>query len=122
MELQISMIPSPEDPPWMSDAYQSDLRNLGQTLRANGLEIREVGCHSVRAGCAPAISGEWRVKLGATVDHILGVPVGSWLQARHGRTVHLTIGEIEADVRTADEFVKVIKIAKCYQAVAENEA
>jgi hypothetical protein len=122
MELQISMIPSPDDPPWMSDAYQSDLRNLGQTLRADGLEIREVGCHSVRAGCEPAISGEWRVTLGAAVDQILGVPVGSWLQARHGRTVHLTIGEIEADVRTADEFLKVIKIAKCYQAVSENEA
>lgn len=122
MELQISMIPSPEDPPWTSDAYQSDLRNLGQTLRGDGLEIREVPCHSSREGCGPALSGEWRVKLGAMVGQILGAPVGSWLEARHGRTVHLTIGEIEADVRTADEFVKVIKIANCYQDVAESEA
>ena len=108
MELQISMIPSPEDPPWRSDDYQSGLRNLGLTLRADGLEI--------------PISGEWRVKLSATLGPILGVPVGSWLQARRGRTVRLTIGEVEADVRTADELVNAIKIAKFYQEAVENES
>jgi len=120
MELQISMIPSPEDPPCRSDDYQSELRNLGLTLRADGLELREVGPRSVRAECAP-LSGEWRVQLGAALGPILGVPVGSWLQARRGRTVRLTIGEMEADVRTADELESVIKIAKFYQEVAENE-
>ena len=122
MELQINMIPSPEDPPWMSDPYQSDLRKLGLTLRADGLEIREVGSPPVRAGCPSALSGEWRVALGAAIGPILKAPIGSWLQARHGRTVHLTIGEIEADVRTADELVSVIKIATCYQEVSENES
>jgi hypothetical protein len=122
MELHISMIPSPKDPPWMSDDYQSDLRNLGLTLRADGLEIRDVGGRSAREGCAACISGEWSVKLGAAIGPILGVPVGSWLQARHGRTVHLAIGMIEADVRTADELMSVIKIVNCYQEVAENES
>ena len=122
MELQISMIPSPEDPPWGSDAYQSELRNLGVSLRADGLEIREVGSHSVREGCVACISGEWRVKLGATLGPALQAPVGSWLQARRGRTVRLTIGETEADVRTVDELVSVIKIAKSYQEVAEGES
>ena len=122
MELQISMIPSPEDPPWMSDPYQSDLRNLDVTLRADGLEIRDVGSHSVRVGCAPAISGEWRVTLGAAIGPILCTPIGSWLQARRGRTVRLTIGEIEADVRTADELANVIKLASFYQEAAESES
>lgn len=122
MELQISMIPSPEDPPWRSDDYQAELRNLGLTLRADGLELRDVGGHSVRAGCPSVISGEWRVKLGARLGPILEAPVDSWLQARRGRTVRLTIGEIEADVRTADELVSVINTAKFYQEVAENES
>jgi hypothetical protein len=122
MELLISMIPSPKDPPWMSDAYQSDLRNLGRTLRADGLEIRDVGAHPTRTGGTPAISGEWRVQLAATLGQILGAPVGSWLQARDGRTVHLTIGEIETDVRTADELLCVLKIAKLYQDAAENDS
>jgi hypothetical protein len=122
MELQISMIPSPEDPPWRSDDYQSELRNLGLTLRADGLEIRDVGSPSVRAGCAPALSGEWRIEIGATLGPILGAPVGSWLQARRGRTVRLTIGAMEADVRTADELVSVVKIARFYQEAAENES
>ena len=122
MELQISMIPSPEDPPWRSDAYQSELRSLGVSLKADGLEIREVGAHPVREGCVACISGEWRVKLGATLGPALEAPVGSWLQARRGRTVRLTIGETEADVRTVDELTSVIKIAKSYQDVAEGES
>jgi hypothetical protein len=121
MELQISMIPSPEDPPWRSDDYQSELRNLGLALRADGLEIREVSAQSAREGCIACISGEWRVKLAATLGSILEAPVNSWLQARRGRTVRLTVGEIEADVRTVDELLCVIKTARAYQEVAESE-
>ena len=122
MELQISMIPSPEDPPWRSDNYQSELRKLGLALKGDGLEIQEVGSHPVRSGETSPISGEWKVKLGATLEPILKAPVGSWLQARRGRTARLRIGEIEADVRTAEELARVIKIAKCYQEVTENES
>ena len=122
MELQISMIPSPEDPPWRSDDYQSELRRLGLALREDGLEIQEVGSHPVRSGETAPISGEWKVKLGATLEPILKAPVGSWLQARRGRTARLRIGEIEADVRTVEELARVIKIAKCYQEVTENES
>jgi hypothetical protein len=121
MELQISMIPSPEDPPWRSDDYQSELRNLGQALKADGLEIHEVGSHSVRSGGTPPSSGEWKVELDAMLEPTLKAPVGSWLQARRGRTARLRIGEIEADVRTVEELARVIKIAKCYQEVTENE-
>ena len=111
MELHISMIPSPKDPSWMSDDYQASLRQLGSTLKADGLE-----------GCPPCVSGEWRVELGAAIAPKLVPPVGSWLQARQGRTVRLTIGEIEADVRTADELVSVINIAKFHQERREKES
>jgi hypothetical protein len=122
MELQISMIPSPEDPPWRSDDYQSELRKLGSALREDGLDIHEVGSYPVRSGERAPISGEWSVKLGATLEPILKAPVGSWLQARRGRTARLRIGEIEADVRTAEELARVLTIAKCYQDVTENES
>jgi hypothetical protein len=122
MELHISMIPSPKDPSWMSDDYQASLRQLGSTLKADGLEIRDVGSPSARAGCPPCVSGEWRVELGAAIAPKLVPPVGSWLQARQGRTVRLTIGEIEADVRTADELVSVINIAKFHQERREKES
>src|SRR5215469_14018593 len=79
MELQISMIPSPEDPPWRSDDYQSELRNLGLTLKADGLEIRDVGTQPSRAGSPPPLSGEWRVKFESGLAPILQTPVGSWL-------------------------------------------
>ena len=122
MELRISMIPSPEDSPWRSDDFQSELRNLGLALRADGLELEAVGVRPVRGGASPETSGEWRVKLGATLGSTLETPVSSWLQARRGRTVRLTIGEIEADVRTADELLSVLKTAMSYQEVSESEA
>jgi hypothetical protein len=122
MELHISMIPSPEDPPWMSAAYQSGLRELGSTLRADGLEIHDVGVHFAGTERTPALSGQWSVELGAALGPVLGAPVGSWLQARRGRTVRLTIGKIEADVRTGDELVCVIRTAKLYQDVAESDS
>jgi hypothetical protein len=122
MKVQISMIPSPEDPPWRSADYQSELRNLGLALKADGLEIHEVGSNSVHSAGSLPISGEWKVELGAALEPILKTPVGSWLQGRRGRTARLRIGEIEADVRTVEELVRVIKIAKCYQEVTESES
>ena len=122
MELQISMIPSPEDPPWRSSDYQSELRNLGLSLKADGLEIRDVSTLPARAGSPPPLLGEWRVKFDASLAPILQTPVGAWLQARRGRTARLRIGEIEADVRTIEELVRVIRVAKCYQEVTENES
>ena len=122
MELQISMIPSPDDPPWRDPGYQSELRNLGQTLKADGLVIHEVGSHPVHPGESPQVSGEWRVELGTTLEPALRAPVGTWLRARQGRTAKLRIGEIEADIRTAEELARVLKIAKCYQEVTENES
>jgi hypothetical protein len=86
------------------------------------LDIYEVGSHPVRSGETSLISGEWRVKLGAMLEPILKASVGSWLQARRGRTTRLRIGEIEADVRTAEELARVIKIAKCYQEVTESKS
>jgi hypothetical protein len=86
------------------------------------LEIQEVGSHAARSAETSPISGEWKVKLGAALEPILKAPVGSWLEARRGRTARLRIGEIEADVRTAEELVRVIKIAKCYKEVTESES
>src|ERR1700722_12040983 len=58
-------------PPWRSDDYQWELRNRRLTLRAYGLELHSVGVHPVREGCIPAVSGAWRVKLGASLGPIL---------------------------------------------------
>jgi hypothetical protein len=121
MELHISMIPSPQDPPCRSADYQSELRNLGLTLKADGLEIRDVGLNSARSGCT-SVSGEWRIPLSPTLGPALEAPVGSWLQGRRGRTVRLIIGETEADVRTIDELVNLIKIARSYQDVADSSS
>ena len=41
---------------------------------------------------------------------------------RHREQADRDVGEIEADVRTAEELARVIKIAKCYQEVTENES
>src|SRR5258708_25692354 len=101
MELQISMIPSPEDPPWRSDDYQSELRKLGLALKGDGLEIQEVGSHPVRSGETSPISGEWRGKLGATLEPILKTPVGALLQARLGRAALVGSFVMQARHRTA---------------------
>ena len=122
MELQITMIPSPEDMPWKSDPYQSELRNLGLTLRADGLDIHDIAPRAVSAGTPHPISGDWSINLGATLEPTLKAPLGTWLQARRGRTVRLKIGAIEADIRTIEELSDVIRVAHCYQKVAESES
>jgi hypothetical protein len=122
MELQICMIPSPEDPPLRSDGYQSELRDFGLIVSSSGLEISDMSPRPVRAEYRPAISGEWRIKLKPTAAPLLRTPVHSWLQARRGRIARLKIGEIETDVRTVDEFVTVIQIANRYQEASEQES
>ena len=122
MELHISMIPSPEDPPWRSDDYQSGLRSLELAFKADGVEIHEAESPSVIAECGAAMSGEWMVRLDAMPDSVLETVVGSWLQARRGRTVCLTIGEIEADVLTVAEFIDAIQCARFYQEISESDS
>jgi len=122
MELHISMIPSPEDPPWRSDDYQSSLRGLELAFRADGLDIHESERSSVIAECGTAMSGEWMIRLDAMPHSVLEAVVGSWLQARRGRAVCLTIGEIEADVLTVAEFIDAIKCARLYQEMSESDS
>jgi len=122
MELHISMIPSPEDPPWRSDDYQSGLRGLEMAFNVDGLEVHEAGRSSVIAECGTTISGEWWVRLDAMPHSVLAAVVGSWLQERRGRTVCLTIGEVEADVLTVDEFLGAIQCARLYQELSESDS
>lgn len=122
MELQICMIPSPEDPPLGSTEYQLELRALGLTLKQSGLDVRDSGSRRLYVECQAPMLGEWWVKLGPQAAALLSATVHSWLEARRGRTARLKIGEVEADVRTVEELAAVIQVANRYQSISEMDS
>lgn len=122
MELQISMIPSPEDPPLGSAEYQSELRMLGLGLKQSGLEIRDSSTRRLDVESQLPMIGEWWIKVEPQAAALLGTTVFSWLQARRGRTARLKIGEVEVDVRTVEELAAVIQVANRYQTICEMDS
>ena len=124
--------------PHRGDSHRDDTAGVGhQTRRAQlrpvlvfdfgefdafgTIPIRLVPGRSRCYGRRIAVRPEWKVPLDAALASILEAPLGSWLQARHGRTARLRIGEIEADVRNVQELARVIRVAKCYQDVLEGD-
>ena len=119
-ELDLTLIPGPNDPPFRSPDYQAELRQFEQCLRSNGLEVSPT--IELREAWTPVpvpapYLGDFTIKLAAIVGPVLGTGIGAWLQARIGRKVRLRVGPdgFEAEARTTEEVEKLLDLAREFQ-------
>lgn len=114
-ELQLTLIPAPDDPRLKSSAYQAELRQLEQDLQSKGIQASAL--FEVREAWTPVpmpapYLGDFFIKLTTAIGPVLGAVVGAWLHARYGRKVRLKIGDIEAEAQTAEEVEKLLARAQ----------
>jgi hypothetical protein len=119
-ELDLTLIPAPNDPPIRSPDYQAELRQFEQGLHSNGLEVSstiELREAWIPELISPPYLGDFTIKLAAIFGPILGTAIGAWLQARIGRRVRLRVGPdgFEAEARTIEEVERLLERAKEFQ-------
>lgn len=115
-ELQLSLIPAPDDPRPKTSAYQAELQQFENDLQSKGVKVS--ASIEVREAWTPVpmpapYLGDFFIKL--LNSPITGVVVGAvatWLHARAGRKVRLKIGDIEAEAQTVKEVEKLLARAQ----------
>jgi len=106
-DLQIAALPAPDEPSKFTDEYQRGLRAFESVFNDQGIWIHaEQALAKFAAG--PFLSGEFALKLAATVGPVIGTAAGAWLHARYGRKVRLKVGEVEAEAQTVEEVERLI--------------
>jgi hypothetical protein len=113
-DLNITLLAAPDEQSHFVPEYQQGLRAFEKVFNDQGVPI-DSNCALAKMAGGPFLSGEFVLKLAATVGPVLGTAVGAWLHARYGRRVRLKIGEIEAEAQTVAEVENLLKRAGEFQ-------
>lgn len=110
--LEIELVPSPEDPPLESDEYQAALQGFSDVLEQGGLDVSshvlliEAAGHEI----APHL-GVFLTSL-QTALPVVGTGLTSWFAGRYGREVRVKVGDIEVEANTASDAAKLLTKAQ----------
>jgi len=113
-DLQITALPAPDELCQFTPEYQQGLRAFERVFNDQGIAIHAEQALVKFAG-GPFLSGDFVLKLAATVGPVVGTAAGAWLHARYGRKVRLKIGEVEAEAQTVEEVKQLIARAVEFQ-------
>ena len=116
MEIHLSLIPAFGER-FLDPEYQEQVRDLVQALERRGMEVRPYSQFLPDSTFSPdpatLLLGDFLIRvLQSMASPSLGGFVGTWLQAKHGRKVRVRIGDVEAEVQTADEFETLLAKAE----------
>lgn len=114
MDLYMSLVRAPEDPPLEDAGYQRELDEVGNFTVRRGLTLYSAKGSNALGGGGIGY-GEfvvYGVQIGSKVIPalitVLSGALGAWLHARYGRKVRLKIGDIEAEAQTREEVEKLL--------------
>jgi hypothetical protein len=108
-DLEITLLPAPDDPYHLTPTYQQELRAFAQTIRGEGLPIVGKPALAKMAG-GPFLSGEFLLKLTEKIGPPLIAGIAGWLHVRSGRKVPLKVGDIEVEAPTMKEVEKLVAL------------
>lgn len=115
-EIGVRLLRTPDDRPERDPAFQQELNRFKESLRAAGIRYSQLGMALDSAVATGYPLAEFIIKeLGPAAVGVLGTAVGAWISGRHGRKVRLKIGDIEAEGRTKEEVIELVKHARTLQ-------
>ena len=113
MELDLSLIPASDDPPFAGGAeYQKQLWIFEKSLKQDKGLVVDSGMEAFLSAQGGIFLGDFSIKIIAILGPFLVTAVGAWLHGRYGRKVRLKVGEIEAEAQTVEEVEKLLKRAE----------
>lgn len=112
--LTLVLVTAPDEPPLSSEACQSEIRTLAESLRAHGVEPSNDALN-LREAWSPdtlQLGGEFTVKLISAIVPPLITALAGWLHGRNGRRVHLKVDDIEVDAPSIGEVERLLVRAR----------
>jgi hypothetical protein len=109
--IQIILVPGSGDPPERAPEYQEELRQFGDSLRAEGVTFSQsaITFDSIAGGGYPV--GAFAIALATFVPSAVAKIVVAWLRVRNGRKLRVKIGDTHVEGNTPEEVDKLLKTA-----------
>jgi len=113
--LRLTLVRAPADAAAFSPAYQTELQQFYQQVRAAGLRVSAVAFTKDRAR-GGGLVGDFVAPLAQTPGPALAQATIAWLQGRTGRSVRLKFRDSESEARTPATFEALLAQALALQA------
>jgi hypothetical protein len=109
---RIALLPSPDDPPIVSNGYQAVFGKFRRFLHIRGVEASTPMFYHDAETAAEGYVGEFVVPLGQAVRPPLATVLSAWFDGRPGRVVRLNVGERHAEARSTEEAESFLRRAQ----------
>jgi len=110
--VRIALLPSPDDPPIVSNGYQAVFGKFRRFLHIRGVEASTPMFYHDAETAAEGYVGEFVVPLGQAVRPPLATVLSAWFDGRPGRVVRLNVGERHAEARSTEEAESFLRRAQ----------
>ncbi|WP_075357047.1 hypothetical protein [Caballeronia sordidicola] len=108
--LRLTLVRATDDEASFSPGYQAELRQFYSLARAEGGRISAVTFTTDHADGGDGFVGEFVVPCTLVAGSTLTAATGAWLQGRAGRTLRLTMGDVEVDATDAGELYGLLNL------------
>ncbi len=108
--LRLTLVRAPDDEASFSPGYQRELRQFYSLARAEGGKISAVTFTAAHADGGDGFVGEFMVPCTPVAGSTLTAATGAWLQGRAGRTLRLTMGDVEVEATSAGELYGLLNL------------
>ncbi|MDN7176966.1 hypothetical protein M0D69_02805 [Caballeronia sp. SEWSISQ10-4 2] len=120
--LRLTLVRAPDDEASFSPGYQRELRQFYSLARAEGGQISAVTFTTDRADGGDGFVGEFMIPFTPVAGSPLTSATGAWLQGRAGRTLRLTMGDVEVEATGADELFGLLNLTMAVRERHEKPA
>ena len=123
--MRLTLVRAENDAASFSPAYQGELRQFYQLVRADGIRISAITFTLDSVGASGGLVGEFVIPLAQVIGPMLGGAAVAWLQGRAGRKLRLKVGDVDVEAHTPEEIMRLLEQAHALQAglgETKNEA
>lgn len=114
--LRLTLVHCASDAAAFSPNYQGELKQFYQLVRASGIRISAVTFTLPGVVGDRGLTGEFVVPLAQQIRPVLARAALAWRHGRAGRIVRLTLGNLDFEVGSPDEFEALLTRAQARQA------
>ncbi|MCF5507466.1 MULTISPECIES: hypothetical protein [Pseudomonas] len=112
LRLQLRLLRAPDDSAVFGADYQTELRQFKQQLEVTGLAVSPTFATVDRAGAVKGLTGQfllsWVPAIGLPLK-TLGEIAMAWINGRAGRTLRLTVGDVELEAHSKVDIERLVE-------------
>jgi hypothetical protein len=105
VDLELTLLPAPDDGEWHNPEFQSVIERFRVDLRSQNIHAAAQGVHVA----SDDLTGNFIIGLAHLAVAGLTAVVVAWVHARAGRKIKLKIGEFQVEAHTEEQVIALFK-------------